>query len=163
MKKWQKERNYRRVYDENGQVIANIITVDGVDVEVTEEVFLAYSQMDRRERYLEEQAWQSGMREVSLEYLKEQGIPLHLYADDNTPSAEDVVLEKEEQHKLEVHKVQLITALAALTADEKQLIQTLYFNEVPIREYARKIGVSDMAIHKRKERILKKIKKFFEK
>ena len=72
MKKWQKERNYRRVYDENGQVIANIITVDGVDVEVTEEVFLAYSQMDRRERYLEEQAWQSGMREVSLEYLKEQ-------------------------------------------------------------------------------------------
>ena len=48
MKKWQKERNYRRVYDENGQVIANIITVDGVDVEVTEEVFLAYSQMDRK-------------------------------------------------------------------------------------------------------------------
>lgn len=132
-------------------------------MEVTEEVFLAYSQMDRRERYLEEQAWKSGMREVSLEYLKEQGIPLNLYAGDNTPSAEDVVLEKEEQQKLEVHKVQLITALAALTADEKQLIQTLYFDEVPIREYARKVGVSDMAVRKRKNRILKKIKKFFEK
>ena len=155
MKKWQKERNYRRVRDKDKKVIANIITIDGIDVEVTEEVFRAYSQMDRRERYLEEQVWKSGMREVSLEYLKEQGISLNLYAGDNTPSAEDVVLEKEEQHKLEVHKAQLITALAALTADEKQLIQTLYFNEVPIREYARKIGVSDMAIHKRKERILK--------
>ena len=51
MKNWQKNRNYKRIKDENGNVIANIITIDGIDVEVTEEVFLAYSQMDRRERY----------------------------------------------------------------------------------------------------------------
>ena len=50
MKKWQEIRNYRRVRNENGQVIANIITIDGIDVEVSEEVFLAYSQMDRQER-----------------------------------------------------------------------------------------------------------------
>lgn len=50
MENWQKSRNYRRVKDESGNVIANIITVDGVDVEVTEEVFLAYSQADRRKR-----------------------------------------------------------------------------------------------------------------
>ena len=35
MKKWQKERNYRRVSDKNGKIITNIITVDGVNVEVT--------------------------------------------------------------------------------------------------------------------------------
>lgn len=28
MKKWQEERNYRRIYNEAGEVIANIITVD---------------------------------------------------------------------------------------------------------------------------------------
>ena len=32
MKKWQEERNYRRVRSEGGEVIANIITVDGMDV-----------------------------------------------------------------------------------------------------------------------------------
>ena len=50
MKNWQESRNYRRIKDENGAVIANIITINGVDVEVSEEVFLAYSQSDRRER-----------------------------------------------------------------------------------------------------------------
>lgn len=42
MKKWQEERNYRRVRNEGGEVIANIITVDGMDVEVPEDVYLAY-------------------------------------------------------------------------------------------------------------------------
>ena len=46
MKKWQEERNYRRIYNEAGEVIANIITVDGVDVEVAEGVCLAHSQAD---------------------------------------------------------------------------------------------------------------------
>ena len=52
MKKWQEERNYRRVRNEGGEVIANIITVDGMDVEVPEDVYLAYAQADRRERYI---------------------------------------------------------------------------------------------------------------
>ena len=38
MKKWQEECNYRRIYNEAGEVIANIITVDGVDVEGGEDV-----------------------------------------------------------------------------------------------------------------------------
>ena len=40
MKKWQEERNYRRVRSEGGEVIANIITVDGMDVEVPEDCLL---------------------------------------------------------------------------------------------------------------------------
>ena len=54
MKKWQETRNYKRIKDQNG-IIINIITVDGVDVEVNDEVFLAYSQADRRERYIIEE------------------------------------------------------------------------------------------------------------
>ena len=50
MKKWQEERNYRRVRSEGGEVIANIITVDGMDVEVPEDVYLAYAQADREIR-----------------------------------------------------------------------------------------------------------------
>ena len=74
MKKWQESRDYRRVRDENGQVVANIITIDGIDVEVSEEVFLAYSQMDRRERYIKEEVEKGKV--LSLDKLLEDGIPL---------------------------------------------------------------------------------------
>ena len=91
MQKWQKSRNYRRVKDESGNVVANIITVDGVDVEVTEEVFLAYSQMDRRERYLDEQ--QEEHPQVSLELLTAHDVPIDLYATQHEISAEESAIE----------------------------------------------------------------------
>lgn len=69
MKKWQEERNYRRIYNEAGEVIANIITVDGVDVEVAEDVYLAYSQADRRERYVREEQFSGKL--LSLEQMAE--------------------------------------------------------------------------------------------
>ena len=74
MEKWQESRNYRRIKNENGEVIANIITVDGVDVEVTEEVYLAYSQMDRRERYLMEDAPAGKL--LPLDQMKDDGVQL---------------------------------------------------------------------------------------
>lgn len=52
MKKWQENRNYRRIKNENGEVIANSITVEGQDVEVSEDIFNAYAQADRRETAL---------------------------------------------------------------------------------------------------------------
>ena len=39
MKKWQKNRNYKRIKDKDGNVVANIINVFGQDVEVSDEVF----------------------------------------------------------------------------------------------------------------------------
>ena len=72
MKKWQEERNYRRVRSEGGEVIANIITVDGMDVEVPEDVYLAYAQADRRERYITEE--QSSGKLLSLEQMEEDAV-----------------------------------------------------------------------------------------
>lgn len=72
MKKWQEERNYRRIYNEAGEVIANIITVDGVDVEVAEDVYLAYSQADRRERYVREEQFSGKI--LSLEQMAEDDL-----------------------------------------------------------------------------------------
>ena len=36
MEKWQKERNYKRIRDKNGNIVANIITVFGRDVAVSD-------------------------------------------------------------------------------------------------------------------------------
>lgn len=163
MKKWQKERNYRRIYDGNGRVIANIITVDGVDVEVTEEVFRIYSQMDRRERYLEEQTWKPGTCTISLEYLKEQDVSIGLYVNECAPSAEDIVLQEEKQKELLIHKEKLKEAFVLLRKDEQKLIQALFFDELSTREYAHKQGVTQHAIIKRRDRVLTRLKNFLKK
>ena len=42
MYNWKDARNYRRFRDENGNVIANIIYVDGKEVAVSDEVYEAY-------------------------------------------------------------------------------------------------------------------------
>ena len=52
MYNWKDTRNYRRFRDENGNVIANIIYVDGEEVAVSDEVYEAYASMDRREGFL---------------------------------------------------------------------------------------------------------------
>ena len=43
MKNWQKDRNYKRVKDKDGNVVANIITVFGQDVEVSDEDICIYT------------------------------------------------------------------------------------------------------------------------
>ena len=44
MYNWKDARNYRRFRDENGNVIANIIYVDGEEVAVSDEVYEAYAE-----------------------------------------------------------------------------------------------------------------------
>ena len=94
MKKWQENRNYKRIRDEKGNVVANIITVDGVDVAVTEDVFAAYTRMDRRERYLTEDT-PSSNQQLSLEQMAEDGILPDYVGAETTPSAEDCCLRRE--------------------------------------------------------------------
>ena len=45
MYNWKDTRNYRRFRDENGNVIANIIYVDGEEVAVSDEVYEAYRRL----------------------------------------------------------------------------------------------------------------------
>lgn len=158
MKKWQESRNYRRVRNENGQVVANIITVDGIDVEVSEEVFLAYSQMDRQERYQQEQ--QLVHPQVSLELLGEHEVPIDLYLNEHQISAEENVLNWEEEQENYIKQERLKAAMDSLDKEERQLLQALFFDGFSTRECAYHRGVSQRAIIKRRDRILKKLKDF---
>ena len=86
MKKWQENRNYRKIRDDSGEVVAHIITVDGRDVAVTEDVFAAYAQMDRRERYLSEDLPTGKV--LSLEQMAEDGVLPDYVGAETAPSAE---------------------------------------------------------------------------
>ena len=155
MKKWQENRNYKRIRDEKGNVVANIITVDGVDVAVTEDVFAAYTRMDRRERYLTEDT-PSSNQQLSLEQMAEDGILPDYVGAETTPSAEDCCLQKEQSDML-------LAALPSLEDRDRQLITALFYDHLSTRECARRIGVTQRAVIKRRDRILRDLKKYFEK
>ena len=157
MKNWKDERNYRRIKNSNGEIIANIITIDGVDVEVTDEVFLAYSQMNRQERYQEEQ--RTVHPQVSIELLSENHVPTDLYIKDHELSAEEIVLQKEAQREEERNKVRLVAALKSLNQEERALMQALYVDGISARESAKQRGVFHRTVLYRREKLLQKLRK----
>ena len=160
MKKWQESRNYRRIKNENGEVIANIITVEGRDVEVPEDVFNAYAQADRRERYLLEE--QSVGRVLSLEQMAEDDLLPNYVGAEAAPSAEEEVLKREQVRTLAEAKQILLLAMLTLNDADRELISALFFDGVSTREYAGRIGVTQRAVIKRRDRILRDLKKYFE-
>ena len=154
MKKWQEERNYRRIYNEAGEAIANIITVDGVDVEVAEDVYLAYSQADRRERYVREEQFSGKL--LSLEQMAEDDL-LSDYV-----GAETEALEREQAQSLAERKEMLLLAMLSLNDADRELINALFFDGASTRDYAARIGITQRAVIKRRDRILRDLKKYFE-
>ena len=158
MKNWQKNRNYKRVKDENGNVVANIITVFGQDIKVSDEIFDTYSQMDRRARYIGEDI--PAENEISLERTIEDGI--HIETLENAePSAEEICIEHENAKMRAEQEKRLPIVLARLSDDEQRLIDALYFRGLGVREYAREINVPPMKIVRDRDRILGKLKKYF--
>ena len=98
MKKWQKNRNYKRIKDKDGNVVANIITVFGQDVEVSDEIFDTYSQMDRRARYIGEDI--PAESEISLERTIEDGIHIKTLENAELSAEEYCLLEEEVSEKI---------------------------------------------------------------
>lgn len=64
----------------------------------------------------------------------------------------------EEQALMNIQIQQLHKALSFLSEDERLLIQKIFFEERTEREIAAEMGIYHNAVHKRKERILRKLK-----
>ena len=75
----------------------------------------------------------------------------HQFALDE-PSPENMLLQEEELHLLRA-------ALLLLTAEEKELIDALFYQEMSEREYAQQIGLSQKGVNKRRHKILSKLRK----
>lgn len=152
MKYWQKDRNYRKYSDENG-TFRYVVTVDGEDVEVTPEVYEAYAQADRRERYGYER--DEGVL-LSLDRLEEDGMQLTWLTDQNVESAEDTAIQ-------ETMIARMMEALDKLEPEERELIELLFFEGVSIRELARRAGMHLHAIQYRRDKVLEKLRIFLSK
>lgn len=128
------------------------IVVKSNRVEVSEAVYRAYHKEREAERYQKKLTHQL---ELSLERFQEDGVNVEFSITRFQPSIEDRLIEQEQFLKLHI-------ALDALTVEERLLIHELFFNGKSERILASETGISNMTIHDRKCRILKRLKKLIE-
>lgn len=146
---WKENINYRQ---ENGKYL---IAIDGRDVEVEQALYQAYTKMERRERYLIER--EKGIC-ISLDALPNGGEQLIQPEE----SAEETVTRTERQRAHAKLLRRLRTAVAELTDEERALLKLIYLDGKTERDASHIFGISQPAIHKRKQRILEKLKNLLE-
>lgn len=125
----------------------------GMLMEVPENVYSAFYRERRRQKYIDERAKKNG--DVSYDALsfaefKGSDIFADTSADVAEQAMENILLE------------QLCHALSLLSEDEQLLLNALFYEDASERDIARRFGISQVAVHKRKHRIFAKLKKFIE-
>lgn len=142
------------------------IWINGRFVEVTEDVYVAYMQGDRKIRYFE-----ADLKVERTIYNADGSIKkivpsredsLDRLMDDNADQFADEAESVEELVFRNITFEALHKAMSRLTEDERKLIIALFFQGKTEREYAESLGVYRNAVHKKKIRILEKLKKLLE-
>lgn len=134
----------------NGYKEKYFLPLHGMLMEVTKEEYKLYYKEKRRERYIAEQAKEVGAFSYDALTTDEFNGEDILVDVNNSPE------EEAEQHLM----VEMLLGLfQKLNPDEQALIKAIYFDGMSEREYAAKLGIYHNAVHKRKLKILEKLKK----
>jgi len=139
------------------------IKVGKQSVPVTDEIHEEYFKMKRRERYMEEDIKVGSSKvdpetgEVTYKPSKEDSIQRLMdkgqdFADEK--NLEDLVVDK-------AMLLILQEAMKELNRQEKELIEDLFYKEMTVRDVAKKEDISHVAVMKRRDKILAKLRKFF--
>ena len=129
------------------------ISLHDMLMEVDEEFYTEFYRERRREKYL-------------LERAIDKGDVYYHSLDTEEFCGEDILIDPDEDvaeqvtDKLMAEHIRYIVSL--LPSDERELIEAIYFNGYTERTYAEEKGVFRNAIHKKKVRILEKLKKILE-
>lgn len=126
------------------------ISIDGKPVEVTEEVYLAFHKMARRERYLEERDQQNGLLYYSS--FDNETTPGEEYISDMDSNTLEDNLITNELHDL-LHR-----CINALPRADRDLINAIYYDRKSERTYGHDIGLSQNGVNYRHEQVLSKLK-----
>ena len=127
-----------------------MIKIQGDLIEVSEDVYYAYFRMDRQERWQEEKKQDHDVG--SYDALDNgETVGAEAIQDMNSPGMEELVIENELNERL--HNI-----VAALPKPERELIQAIYFEDIPASDYAKRVGLSHRGINKQRKRILSKLK-----
>lgn len=126
----------------------------GMLMEVTEETYKEYYRDKRRQKYIDERSKLNG--DVSYNALDtDETLGEDVFADTKTDVEAEVI------NKMTV--AELRKAFLLLSLDERELITAIYIHNLTEREFAKQKGVYHNAVHKRKLRVLEKLRKFLDK
>lgn len=123
-------------------------------VEVSQDVYLTYYRMKRRENAVEEKDKQHGVVHYSDLDSDEMS------AEEMLP-AQETDLEEKILTKLMYEK--LHRCLSLLPKQEQQLLRALFFDDVSERQLSEQTGIAQKTINERKRRALKRLRKLLEK
>lgn len=126
------------------------IPLHGMLMEVTEETYRNFYKSQRRQKYIDERSAENG--DFSYDMLTTDDFNGEDILPDENESLDEQVIRKIMTDKLKF-------ALPLLAKDEQKLIREIFYEELSERSLAEKYGVSQVAIHKRKVKILEKLKK----
>lgn len=129
------------------------VKVAGYLYEVSKEVHDKYKREERRHRYLE--GTQNDVIVISYDALDNDEM-----VGESTLVDESVNVEEEAINNIMLEKLQ--DGLSTLSDDELYLIEHLIYQEKTERELAKKLNISQNVVHKRKVKVLEKLKKFLE-
>lgn len=128
--------------------------VNGNYYEVSRDKYFEYRREQSRHNYLKQTA--KDVVVLSADALNDKEFEgIEVMKDENTNVEETAI------HNIMIEKLRKV--LKTLPDDELYLIDTLIYQEKTERELARTLNISQQAVHKRKARILEKLKKFLEK
>jgi len=130
-----------------------VIKVGTELVPVSREVYEEYHRMERRERYLIERDQENSVLLFST-----------LRAEDSSADVpiEDTDVNIEEEVIKQMFLEKLPKALALLSDEEIDMIRDLYWNDVSIREFAKKKDTAKSTILSKRDRVLAKLRKVLE-
>ncbi len=122
-------------------------------IDVSEKIYKEYWQETNRENYLKRLD-----RKNKLSYFSE------FVTEEKDRTIEERFADKSiDIEKLVAVKMQIAAlheALNKLNPEEREIIQVLFFEEIPQRDLAKKLNISQGAVFRRKEKTLKKLKEF---
>ena len=139
------------------------IKIGKEQVSVSEEIYKEYYKMKRRERYLEEDIKVGRIavdsEEETVEYIPSKEDSINRLMDlggdfEDAQMIEDILCDK-------ATLLILQEAMAELNEKEQELIKALYYKDLTVREVAKEENISHVAVIKRRNKVLDKLKKYF--
>lgn len=126
------------------------IPLHGMLMEVSEKDYLDFYKNKRRQKYIDERSAENG--DFSYDMLTTDDFNGEDILSDKSEPLDEQVVQKIMTDKLK-------SALPLLAEDEQKLIREIFYENLSERSLAEKYDVSQVAIHKRKVKILEKLKK----
>ena len=126
--------------------------VNGQKVKVSEEIYKVYWREREHEKYLEQVDRKNHL--LFFSSLDQDGHFAETLVD------ESVDVEKIVETQMMIEAVR--NAISRLNAEEKDIIERLYFHDEPVRLVAKLKSITHPALIKKRNKILEKLKKFIE-